>query len=62
MCMQSVEILTYPAMLEDPLIHLVMGSDGVTEAELRALMLHTRELIAARGEPIPAAMRAEAAG
>lgn len=49
MCVRSVEVLTYPAMLEDPLIHLMMTSDGVTEDELRALMGRMRAVIAARG-------------
>jgi hypothetical protein len=49
MCADTAD-LTYETMLIDPLIRLVMQSDGVTEAEF-ATLLH--EVAEARAEPQP---------
>lgn len=54
MCMMTVEMLTFPALLEDPLIRLMMDSDGVSSGELQQLMSHMRDVVVARqpvGEP-----------
>ncbi len=50
MCMVQVEALSFPALLEDPLIRLMMDSDGVSPGELRELMSHMRDIVLARGE------------
>ena len=48
MCLQTVETLTLTGLLADPLIRMVMDSDGVSEEEMRTLMQHMRDVIAAR--------------
>jgi len=50
MCTLSVEMLSFPALLEDPLIRMMMASDGVSAGELHALMSRMRDVVAARGE------------
>ena len=50
MCTVRVEALCFPGLLEDPLIQMMMDSDGVSAGELRELMAHMREIIVARGQ------------
>lgn len=50
MCTVRVEALSFPGMLEDPLIRMMMDSDGVSDGEMRELMTHLREVVAARTE------------
>lgn len=50
MCMVQVEALSFPGLLEDPLIRMMMDSDGVSPGELRELMAHMRDIVVARGE------------
>ena len=50
MCTVRVEALSFPGMLEDPLIRLMMDSDGVSGDDLRELMTHLRDVVAARAE------------
>ncbi len=45
--------LTYEAMLTDPLIQLVMQSDGVSHAQLVALLHEAAEAVQARAELLP---------
>ncbi|CAH2600538.1 protein of unknown function [Rhodovastum atsumiense] len=40
--------LSYESMLTDPLIRLVMDSDGVTPQQLRVLLEATAQAVAAR--------------
>lgn len=51
MCTVRVEALCFPGLLEDPLIQMVMDSDGVSAGELRELMAHMQEVVLARAEP-----------
>ena len=53
MCTLRVEALSFPGLLEDPLIQLMMDSDGVSARELGELMEHMREVVVARGEVLP---------
>lgn len=48
MCTVHVEALSFPGLLEDPLIQLMMDSDGVSGDELRELMIHLRAVVTAR--------------
>ena len=48
MCMRHDERLTLGTLLEDPMIRLVMASDGVSEQEMRSLMLRMRRVLSAR--------------
>jgi len=52
MCTLRVEALSFPGMLEDPLIRMMMDSDGVSDGELRELMTHLRDVVVARGETV----------
>ena len=52
MCHDEPQKLTFETMLDDPLVRLVMESDGVTEDELVSLLETTS---AARNEEHPAA-------
>jgi hypothetical protein len=49
MCMLSMERLSFPALLEDPLIRMMMDSDGVSTDALHELMTHVRDIVVARG-------------
>lgn len=57
MCTLRVEALSFPGLLEDPLIRLMMDSDGVSADELHELMAHVRDVGSGRNE----AARSEAA-
>lgn len=52
MCRLSVEMLTFPALLEDPMIRMMMDCDGVSEGELRQLMSRMRDIVVTRMGPI----------
>jgi hypothetical protein len=45
--------LTYENMLSDPLIRLMMASDGVTPREFSAVMENAREAVVARQANAP---------
>ncbi|MCW3476206.1 hypothetical protein OL599_16625 [Rhodovastum sp. RN2-1] len=48
MCTHDARPLTFETMLSDPLIRMVMDSDGVTLDELVAVLEVAREAIVAR--------------
>jgi hypothetical protein len=48
MCGGSENGLRFPDLLRDPLIRLVMKSDGVTEQEIVAVMDQLHRVLAAR--------------
>jgi hypothetical protein len=48
MCGGSDDRLRFPDLLRDPLIRLVMKSDGVTEQEMVAVMDQLRRALTAR--------------
>ena len=48
MCKNEAQTLTFETLLSDPLAHMVMASDGVTQAELRAMLEKVGAAIAAR--------------
>lgn len=48
MCIRSVEILSFPALLADPLVRMAMASDGISEQEMRSLLQHVSAVIAER--------------
>ncbi len=55
MCTVRIEALSFPGLLEDPLIRMMMDSDGVSDGEMRELMTHMRDVVVARtgyGEPL----------
>jgi hypothetical protein len=48
MCKDEAKTLTFETLLDDPLAHMLMASDGVTQAELRAVLEKAQAAIAAR--------------
>ena len=48
MCQHDASALTFETMLSDPLIRLMMASDGVSVAELVEVLEVAREAVAAR--------------
>jgi hypothetical protein len=48
MCAGQNDEMRFPDLLRDPLIRLVMESDGVTEQEMNAVMDQLRRALAAR--------------
>jgi ABC-type phosphonate transport system ATPase subunit len=48
MCGGPDIVKTFPDLLRDPLIRLVMASDGISEQEMRAVMNQLRRVLAAR--------------
>jgi hypothetical protein len=52
MCANTAE-LTYETMLTDPLIQLVMQSDGVSHAQLAAVLRDAAKAMQAHAEPPP---------
>ena len=56
MCAEQNDVMRFPDLLSDPLIRLVMKSDGITEQEMNALMVQLRRALAAR-EGCPALRR-----
>lgn len=51
MCARADYDVTFAGLLHDPLIRLVMASDGVTEDAMIDLMTQVRQSIAAREQP-----------
>jgi len=49
MCGKSDDQMRFPDPLRDPLIRLVMKSDGVTEQEMNGVMDQLRRALAVRG-------------
>ena len=64
MCTTTEGTLTLSAMLHDPLIRLVMRSDGVSEKDLSDLLLRVKDTLVARASlPAPTApLRLAASG
>lgn len=52
MCADTTD-LTYEGMLADPLIHLMMDSDGVSHDQLVAVLREAAEAVARRAELLP---------
>ena len=48
MCAGQNDEMRFPDLLRDPLIRLVMESDGVTEQEMNGVMDQLRRALAAR--------------
>lgn len=48
MCVRSDDAMRFPWLLHDPLIRLVMKSDGVTEQEMIAVVDQLRRSLTAR--------------
>jgi hypothetical protein len=48
--MTTSDTLTMAGMLQDPLIRMVMRSDGVSETDMSALLTRVKDTLAARGE------------
>jgi len=58
-CAHDARPLTFESMLSDPLIRLIMDSDGVTVGELVAVMEVARSAVVAReAQAVQAAVRA----
>jgi len=57
-------MLSYPALLADPLVRMAMASDGVSEQEMRSLLQHVSDTMAERNGAAQASEReiAEPAG
>ena len=51
MCMTDAGTLTLTGLLQDPLIRMVMRSDGVTEQYFSDLMLRVQDTLLARQPP-----------
>jgi hypothetical protein len=56
MCTTTFGTLTLAGLLSDPLIKAVMRSDGVSEREHEALLLHVRNTLMIRENHRPPAM------
>lgn len=54
MCMTTISTLTLTGMLQDPLIRLVMHSDGVSEQDFSELLFRTKQTLLARDTVIMA--------
>lgn len=48
MCTTTISTLTLAALLQDPLIQLVMRSDNVSDADHSALLHRVKQTLAAR--------------
>ena len=53
MCTEQITAPTLRGWLRDPMIRLVMQSDGVTEHEMIALVRRVTAAVASRPEPVP---------
>jgi hypothetical protein len=53
MCTEQTTALTLRGWLRDPMIRLVMESDGVTEQEMIALVRRITAAVASRPEALP---------
>jgi len=49
MCMTTISTLTLTGMLRDPLIKLVMRSDGVSDEDFSALLYRVKDTMIAQG-------------
>ena len=54
MCTQQTTAFTLRGWLRDPMIRLVMDSDGITEHEMIALVRRVTAAVASRPDPAPA--------
>ncbi len=57
MCTEQTTAPTLRGWLRDPMIRLMMQSDGVTEQEMIALVRRVTAAIAARPDPVPTLSR-----
>jgi hypothetical protein len=57
MCTTTDSTLTLAQLLQDPLVHLVMRSDNVSEKDHSALMLRVQECLMARASFTPPALQ-----
>jgi hypothetical protein len=55
MCTEQTTAPTLRGWLRDPMIRLVMESDGVTKHEMIALVRRVTIAVASRPDPVPAA-------
>jgi hypothetical protein len=53
MCMTTASTLTLTGMLRDPLIRLVMRSDGVSEEDFSELLFRVKDTLMARDASVP---------
>ena len=60
MCTTTISTLTMACMLRDPLIRMVMHSDGVSDDDMSELLSRVKDTLVARGsaEPQPAMVAA----
>lgn len=49
MCTTTISNLTMACMLKDPLIRMVMHSDGVSDDEMAELLSRVKDTLVARG-------------
>lgn len=61
MCARADYDVTFASLLHDPLIRLVMLSDGVTEDAMAALMNRVRRSLVARAQPHQPALNVQRA-
>jgi hypothetical protein len=54
MCTERTTGPTLGGWLQDPMIRLMMDSDGVTDQEMIALLQRVTTAVAARPDPLPA--------
>jgi hypothetical protein len=52
MCTMTISMLTMAGMLQDPLIRLVMHSDGVSEQDMSNLLNRVKDSLEAREAPV----------
>ncbi len=57
MCTRQTAAPTLREWLRDPMIRLVMESDGVTEREMIALVRRVTAAVASRPDPVPTLSR-----
>ena len=51
MCTTTISTLTMACMLRDPLIRMVMHSDGVSDDDMSELLSRVKDTLVARGAP-----------
>ena len=56
MCTTTIRTLTLTAMLQDPLIKMVMRSDNVSEKDYSELLFRVKDKLAARADGLEAVM------
>jgi hypothetical protein len=62
MCTMTISMLTIAGMLQDPLIRLVMRSDGVSEQDLSDLLSRVKNSLEAREAPVALPLPVQAGG